>query len=112
MNVFVRARVFAYEPYLKPVSGTNWGPLQDDGWYYYQNVLEPGQETDELLVEINFLTRREILNPDGSTDVEEVDTTGENFNVVVVYEAVPVQYGPDGELLAPEAAEWSLKGGE
>lgn len=110
-NVFVRARVFAYEEYLQPVSGTNWSELQDDGWYYFHGVLEPGQETDELLVEINFKTRKEIYDPEG-TIVEEYDTTGENFNVVVVYEAVPVQYKADGTLLDPEAADWTLRGGE
>lgn len=115
--VFVRARVYAFEPYLDTIEGNSWRYNSEDDWYYYQKVLEPGQETsyesgDALNVKIKFRTRTEIYNPDGSVDVDEVDTTGENFNVVVVYEAVPVQYGPDGELLAPEAADWSLKGGE
>lgn len=106
--VFVRARVYAYEEYLKPVTGTNWSGLQPDGWYYYHGVLDPGDETEELLVEIEFPSRKETIGPDGTVIPDTVDHTGENFNVIVVYEAVPVQYGPDGELLAPENANWKL----
>ena len=111
--VFVRARVYAYEEYLDSVAGVEkensaWSGLQPDGWYYYHGVLDPGDETEELLVTIKFPTGKEIVKPDGSVDYEEYDQIGANFNVIVVYEAVPVQYGPDGELLAPENADWKL----
>jgi len=110
--VFVRARVYAFEEYLDTIEGNGWRLNSDDGWYYYRDVLDPKEETEELNVKIKFRTRTEIYNPDGSIDVDEVDTTGENFNVVVVYEAVPVQYKADGTLLDPEAADWTLRGGE
>ena len=34
--------------------------------------------------------------------------TGENFNVIVVYEAVPIQYDDNDNLLDPQACDWKL----
>lgn len=110
--VFVRVQVFANEEYLDVVKGDGWGSLESDGWYYFQSPVDPGKETTELLVTISFPVEKTIIGPDGEPITEEYDRTGENFNVVVVYEAVPVQYDNGGNLLKPEAADWSLKGGE
>ncbi len=49
--------------------------------------------TSELLVQIEF-----------PADAEE----GDECNVVVIYESIPVQYDADGNALAPQAADWSV----
>ena len=108
--VFVRARVYAYEEYLDTVSGDGWSNSHEDGWYYYQRIVDPGEETTELLVKIKFPEGKQTIGPDGTIiDEEVVDRTGENFNVIVVYEAVPAD-----DQLTPETADWSMhvNGGE
>lgn len=106
--VFVRARVYAYAEYLDTVEGSGWSGPNEDGWYYYQDSLEPGEEANELLVKIKFPAGKETIGPDGSV-IEEYDQTGENFNVIVVYEATPAD-----DQLTPETADWSMRvnGGE
>ena len=39
-----------------------------------------------------------------TADAEE----GDECNVVVIYESIPVQYDADGNALAPQAADWSV----
>lgn len=101
--VFVRARVYANPEYLEEgtPSGANWSQTGD--WYYYQEVVPIGGETDELLVAIKF----PVYKTEEGME-EDPSHIGENFNVIVVYEAVPVQYDADGNQLTPEEADWTL----
>ena len=89
--VYVRARAFAGSEYnLVYDTGGNW-TLGDDGFFYYNNVLNPGETTPELLVKIE--------NP------PKDPTEGQEFNVVVVYECIPVQFDASGE----QYADWNMK---
>ncbi len=88
--VYVRAKVFA--PTMQSVSYLNesgkWSP-GEDGYYYYSDVLKGGESTEELLARIG--------------NVPGAPEEGESFNVVVVYESVPVNYRADGTPYA----EWN-----
>lgn len=101
--VFVRARVFANAEYLAngTPSGEGW-TRGSDGYWYYTSPVEPGATTNELLVQVAW--------PDFDGEGEAVDHTGENFNIIVVYEATPVQYDNDGNLVDPmsSACDWDL----
>lgn len=90
--VYVRARAFAGSTYSLTYEGEQWTQRQD-GYFYYQNALYGGKTTDELKVKIDKVP----LRPD----------EGANFNVIVIYETVPAQYGEDGKMIAPDAADWS-----
>lgn len=94
--VYVRAKAFSGSQYPLSYSGGGWKKLEKDGdWYYYYEKSLPGAaETSELLVKIEF-----------PTDPEE----GDECNVVVIYESIPVQYGADGKELDPWTADWSVK---
>lgn len=94
--LFVRAKAFAGDEYLLGYSGDGW-TLGDDGFYYYDNILERGQSTTELLVQI--------------ADVPADFEIGDSFDVIVIYETVPVQYDGAGNPYA----DWNLtnnNGGE
>lgn len=83
--VYIRARAFAGSEYqISYEAGDSW-TLQNDGFYYYNSILGPGEETPELLVKIN--------KPDESEEEQE-------FNVVVVYESTPVRYDAQGNPYA------------
>ena len=85
--VFVRVRAYGPEKY--PLSyldeNNNW-TRGSDGWYYYNEPLQPGQRTPELQIKIN--------------DVPEKAEYGEDFNVAVVFESVAAQTAENGELYA------------
>lgn len=88
-SVYVRARAFSGDLYPLVYSGTGW-EADDDGYYYYGEILDAGASAEELLVEIQ--------------GVPEEVTDPESFNVVVVYETTPVQYDADGNPYA----DWTL----
>lgn len=101
--VYVRARAFSGSRYPLSYSSAD-GSWQagSDGYYYYNGIV-PGaaagedgtlnvSSTSELLVRIEF-----------PADAEE----GEDCNVVVIYESVPVQYDTNGNALEPWAADWT-----
>ena len=71
---------------------TNW-TAGGDGWYYYGPILNGGESADEFLVSISRIRE----SKDDLID-------GENFSVVVVYEATPVQYDEAGQPYA----DWSI----
>lgn len=84
--VYVRARAYCGSKYqLVYGAGAKWSP-REDGYYYYSDILNAGQKTDELLVEIRNV-------PEDVTDVSE-------FNVAVIYETTPVLYDEDGNPYA------------
>lgn len=84
--VYVRAKAFAGEGLdITYETGGNW-TLGEDGYYYYNGILEPKAETPELLVKIN--------NPPKEGE------DGQQFNVVVIYESTPVRYNEAGDAFA------------
>ena len=80
-DVYVRIKAFAGSQVALQYSGdTRWSPAAD-GYYYYSDVLKPGESTSEIDVLINNIPQG--VDPD-------------SFNVVVVYEATAVRYNADG----------------
>lgn len=80
--VYVRARAFCGSQYELEYTGADW--VLYNGFYHYSKIVEGGQETTELTIE--------ILN------AEEKETT---FDVTVIYESIPVQYDEAGNILQP-----------
>ena len=88
--VYVRARAFAGSQFELRYGGTGW-TAGNDGWFYYDEILYGGENTTELLIQINNIPE----------DVMQDDS----FNVAVVYEVTPVQYHEDGTPYA----DWSIR---
>lgn len=102
-SVFVRARIFANEKYLADgtPAGDGWTQGSDGYWYYTAGPVAPGDATNDLQVKIEW----PVYDDEGDV----IDHAGENFNIIVVYEATPVQY-KDGELVDPMSSDcdWDL----
>ena len=89
--VWVRARVFAASELGANASGDKWsGSI--DGWFTYGEPLPAGEETEALKVTFALKHPKTDEYPEG---VEPGDET----NVVVVYECVPVSYKADGTVV-------------
>lgn len=99
--VYVRAKAFSSMPL--EYSGTGW-QASDDGWYYCQDVIDADSETRPLDVKIAFPKERTetVTAVDGkqTTIVTEAPKSGDEHNVEVVYESVPVLYGDNGKPLS------------
>lgn len=80
--VYIRAKAFAGSEYELIYDGGDSWTRGEDGYYYYNGILAPGEETPELLVKIS--------NP------PEDPENGQQFNVVVIYESTPVRYDENG----------------
>lgn len=106
--VFVRARAFwgaEYNDQFKYIPSAKWKKMdelayswdpvkdEDDQYYYYDQVLEPGETSDDLVVHIGDLPKPE----------KEGDAT--SINVAVVYETTPALYNADGSAYA----DWNMK---
>ena len=101
-DVVVRAKVFCPRPLTCSPSGSNWMGPAAEGWYLYGKVVHPGQSAEELTVQISGL---EEMFPSGSNPQES--DYGTNFNVVVVYEALPAsQATVDGDYVNEFPVEW------
>ena len=86
--VYVRVKAFAGSTYELKYEGTEWTYKDADGYWYYNSVLQGGGTTEVLRVGIDNIP----------VNLKE----GMNFNVVVVYETIPVQYGVN-----PWDADWT-----
>ena len=89
--VYIRAKAFcgsAYDLVYVDESG-RWSP-GEDGYYYYDGIVNGGEVTEELQVRIE--------------NVPEDITDPTSFNVVVVYESTPVRYDEAGNPYA----DWSM----
>ena len=95
--VWVRVRVYAATDLGADASGTNWsGQISD--WYQYGQPVDPGADTDPL--NVTFTLKRgydATENPNGAND-------GDEQNIVVIYECVPVSYDASGNALP---ANWN-----
>ena len=95
MPIYVRVRVYVPQALTAKIAGTNWtGPV--DEWYEYSEIVAPGGATGELTVELTFPPVQSPEAPKGAV-------VGDNYNVVVVYQATPVLYKSDGTPYA----DWS-----
>lgn len=90
--VYVRAKAFSGSKYKLTYTGEDW-TCREDGYYYYNAALKGGETTTPLYVKIS--------------DIPEKPENNENFNVVVIYETVPVSYDEEGNMITPEHADWS-----
>ena len=85
-DIYVRAKaIYPEKCTVTYQTSTNWTDL-DGGYYYYENILKPGEKTDDLHLKIEY--------------------TGEtHFNVIIIQEATKVIYDADGN----PKADWSSK---
>lgn len=101
--VFTRVRIFANEQYLAQgtPSGEGWTEGTDGYWYYTAGTVAPGEASAPLLVKVEW----PLFDDQG----EAIDHSGENFNIIVVYEATPEQY-KNGELVDPMSndCDWDM----
>lgn len=97
--VYVRAKAFSGSQYSLTYPGTTGWYNGGDGYWYYADAngkptpLEPGKTTSELLVQITNMP------------ADEADQK-EEFNVIVIYEQMPVKYNADGDPIVPTANDW------
>ena len=91
--VYIRVKAFTGDAYQLNYSG-NWTPTAD-GYYVYNSIVEPGQDTETLDITIG--------------NVPDDAAVGTEFNVSVIYEATPVQYDDNGNVVEPVNADWSVK---
>ena len=93
--VYVRAKAFTGTDYQSGLtySGEGWSAGAEDYWYYAE-PLAPGASSAELLVHIG--------------NVPEEPKEGDQFNVIVVYESIPVQYDANGNMLSAQDTDWDL----
>ena len=99
--VYVRAGVFASvdvnisgNGWTGPSNDADWVGPKDYGWFYYDQILQPGDSTDNELTVDTELRKKAEQKPEKD----------ENFNVIVMYEATPVLYDENGNPYA----DWSL----
>ncbi len=95
--VWTRVRVYAAAALGANASGTNWsGQISD--WYQYSEPLAPGAESQPLNVTFTLGAGADPANnKPGALD-------GDEQNVVVLYECVPVSYDASGN---PLPANWN-----
>lgn len=93
--VYVRAKAFSGDKYSLKYSGSGWSDGGDGYWYYTDNgyVLKPGESTSVLDVKIE--------------NVPADEAEKEEFNVIVIYERMPVQYDESGNVKDPKKLDWS-----
>ncbi|MBR0404836.1 MAG: hypothetical protein IJI68_06490 [Eggerthellaceae bacterium] len=99
--VYVRAGVFtsvevdiSHDGWTGPSNEASWVGPTDLGWFYYDQILQPGESTDSELIVDTLLRKKAEQKPE----------EGVNFNVIVMYEATPVLYDADGNPYA----DWTL----
>lgn len=91
--VYVRVKAFVGSNYTLTYSDANgkWIP-GEDGYYYYVDILEGGQQTEQLDIKI-----------------KDIPEDAKDFNVIVIYETTPVQYDENGNPYKADEADWNIK---
>ena len=99
LPVFVRAKVQTSLTF--EAVGKGWSAKPDeDGWYYYDTVVDPGAETQDLTVKVTFPTVKSEEQPDGTA------VYGDNYSVIVLYESTPAIYDENGNPVIDWNYEW------
>lgn len=95
--VWTRVRVYSAIENEPQTAGTSWAA--DGDWYAYNAILEPGAQTEDLVINLQLKHPYDEETGQGTQNLE-----GYEENVVVVYESVPVSYNADGQ---PQPANWN-----
>lgn len=90
--VYIRVRAFCGSQYTLVYSGEGW-TQGNDGYYYYNEMVNGGASTGKLDVRIENIPE----------DPEEMA----RFNVVVIYESTPVKYHEDGSAYTIQETDWN-----
>ena len=94
--VYIRARAIAGLEWMDEMEydydEADWQYNEEDGWFYYQHVLNGGEEAEELTIHIDHVSEN-ITDPD-------------TFSVVVVYESTQVLYAADGTPYCDWSRSW------
>lgn len=98
MSVYARVRV--YTSLENDIKGEGW--TKDGDWYVYDGAIAPGGKSSKLEVKLTFPTVKSEEQPDGSV-------YGDNYNVEVIYEAVPVLYDADGNEYVDWDYQWDME---
>lgn len=94
--VYVRAKAFGPERYPLQYSGEGWTP-GPGGYYYCSQPVPAGGVSAQLDIRVTGIPEA------------EAPEDGETFNVVVIYESIPVPYRADGQPVPCTEADWSEK---
>lgn len=86
-DCYVRVRVIAGQLIGLDIHGDGWTP-SDDGYWYYDRILHPNESANVLYAKIT----------------RDAKLTDQDYNVVVIEECTPVQYGEDGQPYA----DWTM----
>ncbi|MGN0399715.1 MAG: hypothetical protein ACI4EO_06270 [Blautia sp.] len=88
-DCYVRVKIFAGGKYEEGITVSDasgkWTP-GTDGYYYYSDILAPGESTEELIVKIDNMD------------------SAQSFNVIVIQECTPVLYDESGNPYA----DWNV----
>ena len=88
--VFVRARAYTgdeFEQYFTYTAGAGWRD-GGDGWYYYDEVLNPGDSTTVLNAALGDIP----VDDNGALIVNGIEVDQNQINVVVVFESTLALY--------------------
>ena len=109
--LYVRAKALSSLPLS--YDGDGWGQPMSDGWLYYAEAINPGDETNPLDVSISFPDRglQDATEGGGAPLGLSNPRTGEEHDVIVVYEATPVLYDGSGSPLGMTEC-WNRATGE
>jgi len=77
--------------YIEPAGDGRWTP-GPGGYYYYSEILAPGESTTQLNVKFAF--------PEDPEEGEQDD-----FNIIIIQESAPVLYDEEGKPYA----DWDVK---
>jgi predicted ribosomally synthesized peptide with SipW-like signal peptide len=99
--VWVRARAYIPKQLNGKASGTNWTGSSVEDWFVYDlggQPLPPNGDTQPLNVSFTWPDKYDpATNPTGPQ-------TGDELNIVIVYECLPASYDADGK---PVPANWN-----
>lgn len=95
VSVWTRVRV--YSDLNIEAAGEGWDTTGE--WYTYEDVLAPGEMSNDLDIAFKLKEPYSADNTDGEQNLE-----GYEENIVVMYECVPVTYDASGKS---EAANWN-----
>lgn len=125
--VWVRARAYCAEELDVTIDAPKPWSEERNGWYEYEKILMPGEQTlPTLKVRMEFPFKDKEVADDGtyiisttgsdehgedsgSSEITVGIADGTNYNIVVVYEAQPVEYDASNNPIPPV---WPYKGGE
>lgn len=122
--VYLRARAFCSDDYpllfsddsipdeVTDDSGCVHKNWQKNGeWWYYTKLIDPGNKDADESNEDGSATAKtlHVKIKDVPVDETEGARTGDEFNVIIVYEATEVQYDNDGNPLNWKNVDWTKK---